>query len=498
MNKKKIICSILILIILSITAVIILRKHNINKLVEEQNVNKLEMEEQEIIKLQIEVQEETMTSYKCLLIFTANNENNKIKSIEYPEDSVETDKIQVTEEGKQKIAIDYEISKDNIDKEFKITTIDGQVIIKKTAYNISLNFNDGTGRISNQKILIGKKYRLDLLPTRDGYVFLAWNTQKDESGYIYNVGDEFAEETDKTLYAIWDSLEYEVIFDANGGTVSTTRKAVKYNETYGDLPSPTRDGYDFTGWYTLASGGEKIITTTKYTIIGNKTLYAHWELKKYTITYNANGGSGTPGNQTKTHGQTIALSTTKPTRKYYTFLGWSTNDKATSATYGSGASYVANGNVTLYAVWKSYSEVIIYNSGTSYYPTKVYSQSGTVSFNRDCITMTNVANKTITFNNAFSNNYRYLKVTARSIKNSSLGNYNISRFFVSNTNTADSIYCPTGILAQSFIANGSSSNNVTSYTTFTLDLNSVNNSTYYVGLHNCDSDFYIQKIWLTN
>lgn len=48
------------------------------------------------------------------------------------------------------------------------------------------------------------------------------------------------------------------------------------------------------------------------------------------------------------------------------------------------------------------------------------------------------------------------------------------------------------------MGNGQSSTDVTSFKTFTLDLSSVKNSTYYVGVHNCDSDFYVQKIWLTN
>ena len=72
----------------------------------------------------------------------------------------------------------------------------------------------------------------------------------------------------------------------------------------------------------------------------------------YTITYNANGGSGAPGKQTKTHGVTLYLSATVPTRSGYTFLGWSTNNAATSASYLQGSGFTTNANTTLYAVWK--------------------------------------------------------------------------------------------------------------------------------------------------
>jgi len=74
--------------------------------------------------------------------------------------------------------------------------------------------------------------------------------------------------------------------------------------------------------------------------------------KIYNITYNANGGSGAPASQTKTYGQTLTLSSTKPTRSGYTFLGWSTSSTATKATYSAGGSFTTNANTTLYAVWQ--------------------------------------------------------------------------------------------------------------------------------------------------
>ena len=73
---------------------------------------------------------------------------------------------------------------------------------------------------------------------------------------------------------------------------------------------------------------------------------------KFTISYNANGGSGAPSSQTKTYGVNLTLSSTKPTRTGYTFLGWSTSSSATSATYAAGGTYSANSGATLYAVWK--------------------------------------------------------------------------------------------------------------------------------------------------
>ena len=72
----------------------------------------------------------------------------------------------------------------------------------------------------------------------------------------------------------------------------------------------------------------------------------------YTISYNANGGSGAPENQTKWYGDTLTLSSTVPTLTGYKFLGWSTSSTSTSATYSAGGSYTANSGATLYAVWE--------------------------------------------------------------------------------------------------------------------------------------------------
>ena len=72
---------------------------------------------------------------------------------------------------------------------------------------------------------------------------------------------------------------YTVTFNANGGTVDTASKKVTNNSTYGTLPTPVRDYYNFAGWYTAAEGGTKITETTKVSLTKNQTLYAHWTKK---------------------------------------------------------------------------------------------------------------------------------------------------------------------------------------------------------------------------
>lgn len=73
--------------------------------------------------------------------------------------------------------------------------------------------------------------------------------------------------------------------------------------------------------------------------------------RTYTVSYNANGGSGAPSSQTKTYGVDLTLSSTVPTRAGYAFKGWATSSTGAVA-YQAGGTYSANSAVTLYAVWE--------------------------------------------------------------------------------------------------------------------------------------------------
>ena len=146
---------------------------------------------------------------------------------------------------------------------------------------------------------------------------------------------------------------YSVSYYANGGSGAPDSQTKIHGQ---DLTlrstKPTKTGYTFKGWTNDPNSTEVIWTAGgKYTINASRKLYAVWKAKTYTISYNANGGSGAPKSQTKTYGKDLTLSTTKPTRTNYNFEGWSTSSTATSATYRAGESYTDNKAATLYAVW---------------------------------------------------------------------------------------------------------------------------------------------------
>lgn len=98
---------------------------------------------------------------------------------------------------------------------------------------------------------------------------------------------------------------------------------------------------------------------------GTMSVSSSWTvpaLSRYTVSYNANGGSGAPGSQTKYYGTTLKLSSTKPTRTGYTFEGWGTSANDTSVNYAPGANYTANASITLYAVWTRNTYEVTFNA----------------------------------------------------------------------------------------------------------------------------------------
>lgn len=149
----------------------------------------------------------------------------------------------------------------------------------------------------------------------------------------------------------WTS--YAVKYNANGGSGAPSSQTKWKDQTLTlSTVKPTRTGYAFQGWATSASGSVAYAAGANYTANAAVTLYAVWKANTYAVKYDANGGSGAPGNQTKTYGVALTLSSTKPTRTNYTFKGWATSASATTASYASGASYTNNAAITLYAVWE--------------------------------------------------------------------------------------------------------------------------------------------------
>ena len=227
----------------------------------------------------------------------------------------------------------------------------------ENTYAISYNANGGSGAPANQVKSHFTPLKLSTQkPRRTGYTFLGWSTSSTATTATYSPGDTYTNNGRVTLYAVWSAKTYTISYNANGGSGAPDSQT-KYHGVKLMIPSiePTKSGYTFLGW-----GVSKTSTSPTYQpgewYYSNisRTLYAVWQKNaptSYTVSYDANGGSGAPSSQMKTKDVTLTLSSTKPTRSGYTFLGWATSASATSASYQPGGSYTANASVTLYAVW---------------------------------------------------------------------------------------------------------------------------------------------------
>lgn len=156
------------------------------------------------------------------------------------------------------------------------TLVDGTVYnipLKSSIVEITLNPNGGSGGTSKIYYHYGKNLFFSdpdcwnpithiSAPTRSGYTFMGYNGDGNYGAsasetYIFSdlsIASTLNAQVYKstTLVAQWGENAYTLHFDANGGSVGTTSKAVLYNKSIGTLPTPTRDGYWFVGWYSAS------------------------------------------------------------------------------------------------------------------------------------------------------------------------------------------------------------------------------------------------------
>ncbi|MCL2165397.1 MAG: FG-GAP-like repeat-containing protein, partial [Oscillospiraceae bacterium] len=155
-------------------------------------------------------------------------------------------------------------------------------------------------------------------------------------------------------YAPSNATGRMVAGDFNGDGLCDIAAMYDYDRSYSTFHMFMSDKTKFTNpWWNRVNGYNARRTTGFVGCTDNYTeKFSLVKLAKYTISYNANDGTGAPAAQTKWQDVALTLSSTRPTRSGYTFLGWSTSSTATTATYQPGGSYTANANVTLSAVWQ--------------------------------------------------------------------------------------------------------------------------------------------------
>lgn len=245
-------------------------------------------------------------------------------------------------------------------------------ICAKYATAVTVTFKDWDGTVlKTQQIAKGRDATPPADPTRTGYTFAGW------SGSYTNV------QANTTVTALYNGDRIGVTFNANGGELSSAIKVVTIGEAYGTLPTPTRTGYNFGGWYTAMSGGTLVTAATIVTATELHMLFAMWAVP-LTVTFDANGGSVSPASMTATSGAAYGTLPT-PTRSGYAFVGWFT------ASAG-GVQVTASDTVsraydhTLYAQWSGDVFTITFNAngGTAAYTSKTVRRGDCFGSFPDC------------------------------------------------------------------------------------------------------------------
>ena len=231
---------------------------------------------------------------------------------------------------------------------------DPTITFKPNATGVT-NMPENITAKAGTKVTMPPAKSTDPQPTRDGYKFMGWARSSDANAQPVDElapGKEYELNGSFTAYAVWRAL-VTLTYDGNGSGVTNVPAAqTGYGEITVSTQQPKRNEYTFKGWGQTAgaTAAWKSPGDTIENFTANRTIYAVW--KQYTLTFNANGGSGGPG--TVKGGEVEFKESYEPTWSGHTFLGWAASSSATtpSAAYATGKKITLNSNLTVYAVWE--------------------------------------------------------------------------------------------------------------------------------------------------
>jgi protein involved in polysaccharide export with SLBB domain len=234
-------------------------------------------------------------------------------------------------------------------------------------YTVTFNANGASGtppeaRTVNDGAVINLPDKGSMSST--GNIFAGWNESPSGGGTTYSVGASVTVTRNMVFYAQWldgSTPQYTVTFNANGATGGAApAPQTVYSGISITVPGQgtlAYNGKTFGGWNTQSNGGgTNYAVGAAFTVTGHVTLYAKWQSAvQYTVTYNANGASGSaPSAQTVDPGTEITIpGVGSMTNLGKTFEGWNTQANGGGTSYAEGAAYTVNTNVTLYAKWLS-------------------------------------------------------------------------------------------------------------------------------------------------
>jgi len=243
---------------------------------------------------------------------------------------------------------------------------------KANAYQVTFNGNSGLGSMTDQLFIYDVPQALKANAfTKTGYTFAGWATSPT-GNKEYNNQQQVSNLTSVNngtvnLYAVWVANEYSVKFNSNGGVGTMADQPFTYNVTKAlTLNLFTKEGYTFVGWSTEIGGAKVYVDGQEVSNLtsvhnGIYNLYAVWTANTYTVSFDANGGTGEMLPQSFTYDVTQALTLNSFTKEGYLFANWKLN----TTTYIDGeevSNLAPSGSVTLVAEWTPISYKVAFNS----------------------------------------------------------------------------------------------------------------------------------------
>ncbi len=188
--------------------------------------------------------------------------------------------------------------------------------------------------------------------TYKGHSFVGWNTTKDGKGTAHEPGSTIQMTGDVKLYAQWVEI-FTISFLPNGAEGEPVTQTVEKGTrvTVPDGSGLVFEHYEFDSWNTVSDGtGTKYYPGQQVVVNSTVNLFARWRNCVYTISFNANGGSGSVPDVSGFYGNTVDIPDGGFSRQHYVFTGWNTSTDGSGDEISPGP-YTVDGDRELYAQW---------------------------------------------------------------------------------------------------------------------------------------------------
>jgi uncharacterized repeat protein (TIGR02543 family) len=226
-----------------------------------------------------------------------------------------------------------------------------EVYAKWQASSYDVTFVSDNIETSNKKIVYRTNYGELPIIEKFGYSFSGWYS---DTSYLNEITQNSIMEqfVNHSLFAKWTPVRSQVNFNVESvaRAVAPTPINVDYNSTYGTLPTLSKTGYNFTGWFTSLVGGQQISSNTTVSIVSPQTIYPRFSAKEFTLSFSLDGG-------TITGPQSVLITYDKnynnlptPTKDGYQFDGWHTLANNGTEVFKDSI-FVRLENQTLFAYW---------------------------------------------------------------------------------------------------------------------------------------------------